>query len=177
LPQEREIMTEQYVMPFVQECAAAFKNMGGIELSAGRPYVTERGGISQGDISSVIELSGGVTGAVAISLNQDAAIKLADTVTGLPHTGLDDETAEVISELVNVFAGQAKKHFEKITELLLSLPTELRNKQMFLPGKEVGTGSGKQARYIGVPFNRGEEDFLILSITIEPVEERESNHE
>jgi chemotaxis protein CheX len=153
-------------MPFVQECAAAFKSMGGIEISAGRPYVTERGGISQGDISSVIELSGGVKGAVAISLNQVAAIKLADTVTGSSREGLDDETAEVISEVVNVFAGQAKKHFEKITELLISLPTELRGDQMFPAGKE--------AWYIGIPFKRGEEDFLILSIAIEPVEERES---
>jgi chemotaxis protein CheX len=160
-------------MPFVQECEVALKSMGGIEISAGRPYVTEKGGICQGDISSVIGFSGGVKGAVAISLNQDVAIKLADIVMKSPHEGLDGEVAEVISEVVNVFAGQAKKHFEKVAELLISLPTELRSNQMFPHGKEVA----KEARYIGIPFKWGEEDFLVLSIAIEPVEARESNNE
>ncbi|MDR2447431.1 MAG: chemotaxis protein CheX [Treponema sp.] len=152
-------MLKEYIMPFVKECEETVVNTGGIKITAGRPYVTETCLINQGDISTIIEVSGDVTGAVAISMNKSSALKLADRVTGSSHREMNDEVVEVVSELVNIFTGQAKKHFEKIAALFISLPIAVVNGRFSRPFYS-------ESRYIAIPFAFLEDSEFILTINI-----------
>jgi chemotaxis protein CheX len=152
-------MLKEYIMPFVKECEEVFINTGDIKITAGRPYVTDIRLINQGDISTIIELSGDVAGAIAMSMNKASAIKLADVVTGSSHSEADNEVIEVVSELVNIFAGQAKRHFEKIAALFISLPIVVVDETFSQPFYS-------ESRYIAIPFAFLEDSEFILTINI-----------
>jgi CheY-specific phosphatase CheX len=155
-------MLKEYLMPFVKECKNMlidFINIEETRIVIGRPYITEPGVIHQGDIATIIELSGDITGAVAISMNTSSALKLADIVTGSSHGEVNNEIMEVMSELVNIFTGQAKKHFEKIAALFISLPVTVVNGTFSKPFYS-------ENRYIAIPFLLLENAELILSISI-----------
>ncbi|MDR0707500.1 MAG: chemotaxis protein CheX [Treponema sp.] len=152
-------MLKEYIMPFVKECEETFVNTGDIKITAGRPYVTEVCLINQGDVSTIIEFSGDVAGAIAISMDKSSALKLADIVTGSSHSEMDDEVVEVVSELVNIFTGQAKRHFEKIAALFISLPIAVVNGKFSRPFYS-------ESRYIAIPFAFLEDSEFILTISI-----------
>jgi chemotaxis protein CheX len=152
-------MLKKYLMPFIKECKNTFINSGEISLISGRPYITDPGLIHQGDVSTIIEISGDVTGAVALSMNTASALKLADMIAGASHSEVDNEVIEVMSEMVNIFAGQAKKHFEKIAALSISLPITVVNGTFSKPFYS-------ENRYIAIPFSLLDDAELILSISI-----------
>jgi CheY-specific phosphatase CheX len=152
-------MLKEHITPFVKECEEMFINTGGIKITPGRPYVTDVCLINQGDISTIIEFSGDVTGATAMSMNKASAIKLADVVTGSPHGEMNNEVLEVLSELINIFTGQAKRHFEKVAALFISLPIVVVDGQFSKPFYS-------DSRYIAIPFAFMEDFEFILTINI-----------
>ncbi|MDR0557484.1 MAG: chemotaxis protein CheX [Treponema sp.] len=152
-------MLKEYIMPFVKECESTFLTTMNIKITAGRPYVTEIRLINQGDISTIIEFSGDVTGATALSMDKSSALKLADMLIGSPHDEVNNEVLEVISELTNIFAGQAKKHFEKIAALFISLPVVVVDGKFSKPFYS-------ESRYIAIPFSFMEDFEFILTIYI-----------
>ncbi|MDR0376099.1 MAG: chemotaxis protein CheX [Treponema sp.] len=152
-------MLKEYIMPFVKECEETFITTGDINITAGRPYVTEVRSINQGDVSTIIEFSGDITGAIAISMDKASAIKMADRVTGAAHIEVNNEVVEVVSELVNIFTGQAKRHFEKIAALFISLPIAVVDGVFSQPFYS-------ESRYIAIPFFFLENSEFILTISI-----------
>ncbi|MDR0644769.1 MAG: chemotaxis protein CheX [Treponema sp.] len=153
-------MVKENVYPFIVEFESAVLNISGWKLTAGRPYVTEIGALDQGDVTSIVEISGDIQGAVAISINEGSAIEFADIVTGTTHDRMDNEVEEVIAELVNIFAGQAKKHFEKVAAVSISLPISMHNREFSRPL------SDNNLRYICIPYQFNGESKFVLSIAI-----------
>jgi chemotaxis protein CheX len=152
------MMQKEYVYPFIEEFEAAVLSLSGGKVLAGRPYVSEVGAVDQGNLAAIIELSGEVQGAVAVSMNEGAAIDFADALLGTKHTSADDEVGEVIEELVNVFAGGAKKHFEKVAALNISLPIFARR------GTFTQELRDNTLRYICVPYFMNEVPAFVLSV-------------
>ncbi|MDR1219336.1 MAG: chemotaxis protein CheX [Treponema sp.] len=152
-------MLKEYITPFVKECEETFLNTMDIKITAGRPYVTEVCLINQGDVSTIIEFSGDVAGAIAMSMNKASALKLADMLIGSPHGEVNNEVIEVVSELVNIFTGQAKKHFEKVAALFISLPIVVVDGRFSKPFYS-------ESRYIAIPFSFMEDSEFILTISI-----------
>ncbi|MDR1466374.1 MAG: chemotaxis protein CheX [Treponema sp.] len=153
-------MVKENVYPFIEEFESAVLNISGWELSAGRPYITEIGGLEQKGIASLIEISGDIQGTVAVSMSEKAAIEFADAVMNTTHDTVDDEVEETIAEVVNIFAGQAKKHFEKIAAISISLPISMRNGEFSRPL------SNNNMRYICIPYQFNGKPEFVLSIAI-----------
>ncbi|MDR0784740.1 MAG: chemotaxis protein CheX [Treponema sp.] len=153
-------MIKENVYPFIEEFESAVLNISGWKLTPGRPYVTEIGELDQGDVASIIEISGDVQGAVAVSMSEGPAVKFADAVTKTTHNGVDNEVEEVVAEVVNIFVGQAKRRFEKIAAMSISLPIFVRN------GKFSRPLSDNNTRYICIPYRFNEELEFVLSIAI-----------
>ncbi|MDR1216462.1 MAG: chemotaxis protein CheX [Treponema sp.] len=153
-------MVKENVYPFIEEFESTVLNMSGWELMAGRPYITEIGELKQGDIASVIEISGELQGTIAVSMTEKPAIEFADVVMDTPHDSMDTEVEEVLAEIVNIFAGQAKRHFEKIAAISISLPISVRNGEFSRPL------SINNMRYVCVPYQFNGELKFVLSIAV-----------
>lgn len=151
-------MIEEYIYPFLEEFEASMLNMCGQAVVRERPYVSEIGGVSQGDLAALIEFLGEITGTVAVSMDKEAAIALADIIVGEGHSEIDQDAEETAAEIVNVFAGLAKQHFEKVGEVSISLPITIRN------GESSSPVSNENLRYICIPYTFMENKFIIVSI-------------
>jgi CheY-specific phosphatase CheX len=153
-------MVKENVYPFIEEFESTVLNMSGWKLTAGRPYITEIGELKQGDIASVIEISGELQGTIAVSMTEKPAVEFADIVMNTTHDSMDTEVEEVLAEIVNIFVGQAKRHFEKIAAISISLPISVRNGEFSRPL------SINNMRYICVPYQFNGELKFVLSIAI-----------
>jgi CheY-specific phosphatase CheX len=153
-------MVKENVYPFIEEFESSVLNISGWKLTAGRPYVTEIGELKQGSIASIIEISGDVQGTIAVSMNERSAIEFADVVMSATHDAVDEEVEEVLAEVVNIFVGQAKKHFEKIAAIGISLPISMRNGEFSRPL------SNNDMRYICIPYQFDGKPEFVLSIAI-----------
>jgi chemotaxis protein CheX len=154
---------EQYIQPFIDVSKNTFKEFVGAELSAGRPYFSQKDAANEWDISGVIGLSGEARGAVVIGMRTTLATRLTDMLTGTKHTGIDDEVVDAIGEIVNIIAGNAKKGLEESFRLIISLPTIVQG-----PGHQI-KWPGEQARIICIPFTIFENEVFTLSVAIESV--------
>jgi chemotaxis protein CheX len=154
---------ERYIQPFVDVCKNVFKEFLGAELTAGRPYFSDKDVAHDWDVSAVIGLTGEARGAVVISLKTDLAVRLTGILTGSEHKELDDEVIDAVGELVNIIAGNAKKGLEESFRLVISLPTIVQG-----PNHTINWSSEK-ARIITIPFAIFESGAFVLSVAIESV--------
>jgi chemotaxis protein CheX len=152
---------EQYIQPFIDVSKNTFKEFVGAELTAGRPYFSQKDTANEWDISGVIGLSGEARGAVVIGMRTTLATRLTDMLTGTKHTGIDDEVVDAIGEIVNIIAGNAKKGLEESFRLVISLPTIVQG-----PGHQI-KWPGEQTRIICIPFTIFENEIFTLSVAIE----------
>jgi len=154
---------EKYIQPFVDVTKNVFKDFLGAELEIDRPYFAEQTTVAEWDISAVIGLTGEARGAVVISMKQSLVLRLTDTLTGTPHTEIDEEVVDAIGEIVNIIAGNAKKGLEESFRLVISLPSIVQGK-----GHSVKWPHA-QARIICIPCNIFENEIFTLSVAIEAI--------
>ncbi|MDR2102648.1 MAG: chemotaxis protein CheX [Treponema sp.] len=154
---------EKYIQPFIEVCRNVFKEFIQCDLTAERPYFSEKDALNEWDISSVIGLTGEARGAVVISMKKELAIRLTDQITGTAHAQLDDEVVDAIGEIVNIIAGNVKKNLEETFRLVISLPTIVQGKEHTIKWPVGNT------RIICIPFKIFENDFFNLSVAIESV--------
>jgi len=147
---------EQYVKPFVNATLNTFKAFVGFELVAGHPHFSGRSlGFDQ-DISAVIGLSGDIRGAVVISMKKKFAIKVADTLVGIPHTEMDDDIVDAIGEIVNIISGNIKNEVPGGEKIQISLPTVIKGSDHSF------AWPGKQSRILCIAFKYEDDSFHLL---------------
>ena len=147
---------EQYVKPFVNATLNTFKAFVGFELIAGNPHFSGRTlGFDQ-DISAIIGLSGDIRGAVVISIKKKFAIKIADTLVGIPHNEMDDDVTDAIGEIVNIIAGNIKNEVPGGEKIVISLPTVVKG------GEHSFAWPGKQSRILCIAFKHEDDSFHLL---------------
>jgi chemotaxis protein CheX len=154
---------EKYIQPFVDVTKNVFKDFLGADLTVDRPYFSEQNASSEWDISAIIGLTGEARGAVVISMKQSLVLKLTDTLTGTPHTKIDEEVVDAIGEIVNIIAGNAKKGLEESFRLVISLPSIVQGKEHSVKWPNA------QARIICIPCKIFENEVFTLSVAIEAV--------
>ncbi|MDR1617543.1 MAG: chemotaxis protein CheX [Treponema sp.] len=154
---------EQYIQPFVKVCTEVFKQFVGYDLATSRPFFLEREAVNEWDVSAVIGLTGEARGAVVISMKNDLAIKITNTLTGAAHESLDEEVLDAIGEIVNIVAGNVKRELEESFRLVISLPTIVRGKEHSIKWPHSHT------RVICIPFTVSGVDTFHLSVAIEAV--------
>jgi chemotaxis protein CheX len=99
-----------YIKPFVVAVKNVFETMINVPFSLGRPSL-KKGSEVPHEISSIIGLSGNVSGSVVISLSHDIAYQLASSLLDEKITELNEDCTDCIGEIANMIAGNAKTDF------------------------------------------------------------------
>jgi chemotaxis protein CheX len=148
-----------YINPFIEAVDSVFTTM--LHVKPRRSGLKVSGGPADGPVlSSLVGLSGKVSGVVALRFPPQTALRLAGRMLGSEMTTLNDEVTDAVAELVNIVAGSAKARFNYEPPLDLGLPT-------------VVEGTGYRLRYpsksvwIEVPFSSDAGDFT-MEVTYNP---------
>lgn len=103
-------MNPNYIKPFVAAAKRVFDTMIMVPFNLGKPTL-KQGNQAPHEISSIIGLSGNVTGCVVISLSSEVAFQLVSSLTGEEINELDADCTDAIGEIANMIAGNAKTDF------------------------------------------------------------------
>jgi chemotaxis protein CheX len=119
-------MDRRYVTPFLDAIKDVFETMIDISFTLGRPGLKKEKAPSF-EVSSIIGISGEMSGSVVINLSKETALELASGLLDEDLTDLDEDCIDAIGEVANMVAGNAKAGFpEKNTAL--SVPTVIVGK-------------------------------------------------
>ena len=100
-----------YIKPFVVAAKKVFETMIDVPFSLGKPMLKTGSQVPPHEISSIIGLSGSVSGSVVISLSPAVAFLLVSALLGDEVSELDDDCIDAIGEICNMIAGNAKTDF------------------------------------------------------------------
>jgi chemotaxis protein CheX len=154
-------MDVKYIEPFIDATYGVFEDFYKEKPELQKPYLVEKNGKHDWDISAVIGIAGESKGVVVISFNAQMAYRLTSILVGHQVTELDDDVVDSIGELVNIVAGNAKKGFESY-KLMISLPSIIKGKNHEI------AWPNKQIPIIGIPFKLTDGIFN-LSIGLEDI--------
>jgi chemotaxis protein CheX len=130
-------MDVRYINPFLTAVQNVFNTMINVPFTLGKPTL-KKDDVPSYEISSIIGLSGGVSGCVVVSLSKEIALQLVSGLIGEEVTEVDNDCTDAIGEISNMIAGNAKSEF----------PTE--NTSISVPS--VVIGSHKTAYPTGIPI-------------------------
>ena len=154
---------EQYIQPFITVCENVFQDFCQTKVKAGRVFFVSRDEYETNwDISGVIGLSGEASGAVAISMNDTTAIEVTKILTGQEHDSIDADVTDAVGEIINIIAGNVKKHFEEELRIKISLPSIVKGKSHAI------VWPFEKARIICIPFAIFSEQEICLSVAVDP---------
>lgn len=100
-----------YIKPFVVAAKNLFETMIEVPFKLGKPTLKKGSDVPPHEISSIIGLSGTVTGSVVISFSHEVAYEMVSALIGDEVTELDDDCTDAIGEIANMIAGNAKTDF------------------------------------------------------------------
>lgn len=139
-------MQVKYIQPFVDATIKVFKEFLGVEITPGQPFLFDHNEHKYSyDISGIIGIGGHTQGVVVVSLPKMIALNLASKITGESIRIFDDTVIDLVGEIVNIIAGNAKKGLEQY-QLVISLPSIVKGVNHQIAGV-----SG--VRMIGIPFS------------------------
>jgi chemotaxis protein CheX len=121
-PSEDWCMDVNYINPFIEAVDNVFSTMlsvrpkrAGVRVSANQNNTPS--------ITSLVGMSGQVSGVVALRFPPETALKLAGRMLGSEMGAVNGEVVDAVSELVNMVAGSAKAKLHHEPPLQLGLPT------------------------------------------------------
>ena len=152
-------MDVSYINPFIEAVDTVFNTM--LSVKPRRNGVKVSDGQARGElITSLVGISGQVSGVVALRFPPPTALKLAGKLLGSEADTISDEVTDAIAELVNMVAGSAKAKFQFDPPLELGLPTVVH-------------GTGYRLKYptrsvwLEVPFSSDAGEFS-MEVTYNP---------
>jgi chemotaxis protein CheX len=155
---------EEYIQPFIDVSTSVFKDFLQIDLKTERIFFVEKDDFHDWDISGVIGLTGEASGAVAVSMKTETALKITGLLTGETHTTVDDEVTDAVGEIINIIAGNVKKYLEEMFKLVISLPTIIRGKDHMV------VWPSEKTRVVCIPFSIFSNETVCLSVAISKLE-------
>jgi CheY-specific phosphatase CheX len=151
-----------YIQRFVDITVTVMKDFAGCAVKAGRPYFLDANvDAHDWEISAIIDFSGDANGAVVMSMDKAAVLRITDAMTGsTTHTDIDEDSADVMSEIVNIIAGNVKQE------------PGLHNVIISLPSVVIGKGHrirfpGNHARIFCIPFTVFDNDSFCVLVALE----------
>lgn len=114
---------QELVSPFVSSLESVMQTMVQSSCKPG-PMQTVSEGAHLYGISSMIGLSGELTGALTFSTSAESACKILERMAGMEADGPDEFVRDAIGEISNMVAGYGKRDLEKY-QLKLGLPQVL----------------------------------------------------
>jgi chemotaxis protein CheX len=111
-----------FVNPFIEAVDTVFDTMLKVQPRRNGVKVSNDGNAGP-TVTSLIGLSGQISGVVALRFPPETATALAGRMLSAEFTDVNDEVTDAVSELVNMVAGSAKAKFNHEPPLELGLPT------------------------------------------------------
>ena len=111
-------------------------------------------------------MSGEANGAVAISMKEATAFKIAKILTGVDHSYIDEYVTDAIGEIINIITGNVKRDFEEDLRIKISLPSIIKGKAHSIVWPSAKT------RIICIPFSIFENQEMCLSVAVDPADKR-----
>jgi chemotaxis protein CheX len=157
-------MEVKLINPFVVAAQTVFKTMLNIELTLGKPSLTEAKTTS-GDVTGIMSMVGDRKGTIAISFREKGALFVFNSLMGDEAPFIGPEVVDAIGELTNIISGQARKEFENSgLNLKASIP-------MVVVGKGVETNFITKLPIVSLPFDfsagNGEGEVMYLDFSFE----------
>ncbi len=103
-------MDVRYINPFLVSIQDLFKTMINVPFSLGKPRL-KQDTLPVFEISSIIGVSGTITGSVVISFSKPVALQIASALLGEEIHEVNEDCKDAIGEVANIIAGGAKKDF------------------------------------------------------------------
>jgi chemotaxis protein CheX len=145
------------IMPFVKSTANVFTTMVKITPEIGKPFTKQDGGATY-DVSGIIGFSGQIVGSVVASFQMETAVKLVNSLVGMPIDLKSPDFIDAVGELANMIAGNAKKDLGPMASI--AVPTVVIGK-----GHQIGHLSGVPC--IVIPCHTSVGDFAV-EVNIKP---------
>jgi len=153
-------MKIEHIEPFIEATVGMFKTMLGMDCEYMTPYLLDRDGQPDWDISGIIGIAGDSKGVVVISFTAELAAEATSKLVGKQVEEDDPDIVDVVGELVNIVAGNAKKGLEQY-RLSISLPSIVRG-----PDHQIAWPS--ETPIVGIPF-KTETGRFHLSVGLENI--------
>ena len=152
-------MDVSYINPFIEAVDSVFNTMLGVKPKRNGLKVSSGEAVGS-VITSLVGISGQVSGVVALRFPPPTALKLVEKLLGSVPTEINDEVTDAVAELVNIVAGSAKAKFQHDPPLQLGLPTVVHGTgyKLKYPSKSV---------WLEVPFTSDAGEFT-LEVTYNP---------
>lgn len=115
-----ELADHDLIGPFARAAADVFATMLNCPCRPGPIQSIDRGHRKQ-SVTSVIGLSGALTGALSITMSKAGAIQVLSRMTGMESEYVDDFVLDAVGEMANMVGGTGKKALSQF-QLLLGLP-------------------------------------------------------
>ena len=148
-------MQIKYIKPFIDATANVFKEFVGISATAGKPFVFKASeGKYNYDISAIIGIAGQTMGIVVVSFPKITALKVASIMMQEEIKIFDDSIIDIVGEIVNIIAGNAKKGLEEF-KLAISLPSIVKGPKHHISGVS-------NVPLIGIPFESEKGEFYLF---------------
>jgi len=149
-------MKVAYINPFISNTRSVIETMTQMPVVSGKAYLKnpDERLRNRYALSTAIDLSGGVTGIVALTFTESAALGLASGLMGEKARALEGDCLDALRELTSMIAGSAKKDLPGGL-VKLGLPRLLQVDKVPFPAG---------ASVIGIPWDSGCGRF-ILEIT------------
>ena len=103
-------MDVKYINPFLSSIRNVFDTMLQVPFRMGKPHL-KQDPLPYHEVSSVIGLSGSITGSVVVNLSKGVAMKLASALSGEEISEIDEDCIDAVGEIANMVVGGAKKDF------------------------------------------------------------------
>lgn len=112
----------RHINPFVDGVDNVFTTMLQLKPARSAVKVSDGKAVNVG-LTSMVGISGKISGVVVLKFPTDTAIRLANRMLGHDARKIDPAVVDAIAELVNMVGGYAKAKFECEPPLQLGLPT------------------------------------------------------
>lgn len=115
------IISPRLLHAFTSSIQNVMSMMVGLEVTIDEPVIKNNIPTPLYDVSAIIGFSGEVTGSVAISFREKAAVGVIEAFCGEALEMHSEDFADAAGELANMVAGNAKKNFG--LEASISIPS------------------------------------------------------
>ncbi len=148
-------MEVKYINPFMTAVSNTMEMMLGIAPGRQAPYL-KKDKLTKGDITGLIGFAEkNVTGSVALSFTQDAALWIYQLMTGEEQQSLTRDVQDSIGELTNIVAGGAKTALaEEGLSFHISIPSVIVGKDHLISHK-------LNIPVVAIPFKLEDHTFLM----------------
>jgi chemotaxis protein CheX len=147
-------MDVKLINPFIEAALHVLETMAFTKAEGGSPYI-KKDQVAQGDVSSIIGLTGDVKGMISVSFTEKCILPIVSSMFGEEISELNEEVKDAVGEIANMISGQARQKLEELgRNLKAAIPTVIIGK-----GHEIAHITDQ--KIVAIPFSTENGEFTI----------------